>query len=59
MRAVIAILGIVILDMWAIMHGIDGALFLSAMGIISGLGGYPILRRVKNERVQRWLDGIK
>jgi len=39
-----AIAGIVILDSIALMQGIDGVLFITAIGIISGLGGVPVLQ---------------
>jgi hypothetical protein len=48
MKTITAIIGIIILDCWAIANGIDGILLITAIGIISGLGGYPILKSIKD-----------
>lgn len=46
-NALAAIAGILLLTSWALYLGYDGALFLAAVGIMSGLGGYPILQELK------------
>lgn len=46
-NACFAIAGIVILVGLALYLGYDGVLFLTAIGIISGLGGYPVLKEIK------------
>lgn len=48
MKAVCAIIGIVLLDAWAIYNGINGVFMTTAIGIIAGLGGYPILKSIKD-----------
>jgi len=49
-KAIAAIAGITLLSAWALYLGYDGVLFLTAVGIMSGLGGYPILKELKD----RW-----
>lgn len=51
MKTVCAIAGIVLLDAWAIYNGIDGVFLITAIGIISGLGGYPVVQQLKD-----WYD---
>lgn len=46
-----AIAGITLLAAWALYLGIDGVLFALAVGIISGLGGVPVLKDLKT-----WYD---
>ena len=43
-RAICSIAGIVILTAWALWLGFDGILFMSAIAIISGLGGYILMK---------------
>ena len=43
-NAIAAIMGIVLLTFLALAMGYDGILFLTAIGIISGLGGYPVAK---------------
>ena len=38
----IAIIGIVILESIALLNGIDGAMLMTAMATIAGLGGYAL-----------------
>lgn len=42
-NAIAAMIGIVILTALALLLGHDGILYLMAVGILSGLGGYVIL----------------
>lgn len=46
LNAIAAIAGIVILAAIALALGYDGLLFLTAVGVISGLGGYPVLKQI-------------
>lgn len=46
LQALAAIAGIVILDAIALANGVDGVLLMTSIGIISGLGGYPVLHFV-------------
>lgn len=43
-NAIAAIAGITILMGWALYLGHDGVLLMTAVGIISGLGGYPLAK---------------
>ena len=43
-----AIAGITFLSAWAIYLGYDGVIFLTTVGVLSGLGGYPILNKIKD-----------
>ena len=45
-NAIAAIIGIVILTCYALSLGHDGILYLTAIGIISGLGGYVVLDEI-------------
>lgn len=42
MKAITAIIAIVLLEGWAIYNGINGALLSIAVAAIAGLGGYAI-----------------
>ncbi len=53
-KALVAIVGIALLSAWALYLGYDGVLFLTTIGIMAGLGGYPILQELKD----RWDAGI-
>ena len=46
-----AIVGIIILEVVALLHGINGTMFALAVAAISGLGGYEI--RHGQEKVRR------
>ncbi len=43
-RAICSIAGIVLLTSWALWLGFDGILFMSAIAILSGLGGYVLMK---------------
>ena len=43
-RAICSIAGITILTAWALWLGFDGILFMSAIAMISGLGGYVLMK---------------
>ena len=45
-NAIAAIAGISLLAAWALYLGFDGILFLTAIGIVSGLGGYPVAKEI-------------
>lgn len=45
-RAICAIAGVVILDAIALFNGMDGILFTTSIGIISGLGGYILFKEL-------------
>lgn len=42
MKTELAIIGIVLIEIVALMNGIDGTLMLAMVSIIAGLGGYTI-----------------
>jgi len=46
---ILAILCITALEIVAITQGINGVLLAGAIGIIAGLGGYAVKRKVKPE----------
>lgn len=46
-NAIAAMGGVGLLAAWALWLGYDGILFLTAVGIISGLGGYPVMKELK------------
>lgn len=64
-RAICAIAGIVILDSVALFNGIDGAMFMTAIAMIAGLGGYVLMKEGRImlplglERVLQILDEQK
>lgn len=43
-RAICSMGGVAILTGWALWLGFDGILFMSAIAIISGLGGYILMK---------------
>jgi len=43
---IIAIISIVILEAIALIQGIDGQIFATVIGVIAGLGGYTIGKKV-------------
>ena len=43
-RAMAAIAGITILTAWALWLGFDGVLFMASVAVISGLGGYILMK---------------
>ncbi len=47
--AIIAIICITALEIVAITQGINGALLAGSIGIIAGLGGYAVKRKVKKQ----------
>lgn len=44
MRAICSMAGVALLTAWALYLGYDGVLFMSAIAIISGLGGYILMK---------------
>ena len=50
-RAISAICGIVILESFAIMNGIDGTILTMVVATLAGLGGYYIRGRSEERRV--------
>ena len=46
-NAIAAMAGVTILTGLALWLGYDGVIFLTAVAIISGLGGYPVLAALK------------
>ena len=62
LKAVAAITGIVVLDSVALMNGIDGALLMTSLAAIAGIGGFaagssPLAREKIEEAVQKWYSG--
>lgn len=45
-NAIVAIIGVMLLAGWALYLGFDGILYLTAIGVISGLGGYTVMQEV-------------
>ena len=43
-RAICSMAGVALLTAWALWLGYDGILFMSAIAIISGLGGYILMK---------------
>ena len=43
-RAVCSMSGVALLTGWALWLGFDGILFMSAIAVISGLGGYILMK---------------
>lgn len=48
-NAIAGIAGIVILCALALSMGYDGAIYLTSIGIISGIAGYPVLSLLKEQ----------
>jgi hypothetical protein len=48
LNAVAAIFAIMCLEIAALLCGMDGAIFLTAIAIISGLGGYIVINDTTN-----------
>lgn len=44
-KTLAAIIGVVILEVIALLKGIDGALLVSAVAVLGGLGGYSIKKK--------------
>ena len=44
-KTLAAIIGIVILQVIALLKGVDGALLVSAVAVLGGLGGFSIKKR--------------
>ena len=51
-NAIFAMAAIALLTALALYWGYDGAIFLTSIGIISGLGGYPILNTIYKNSIQ-------
>ena len=47
---IIAIISIMILEVIALLKGIDGQIFATVISIIAGLGGYTIGRKINENR---------
>ncbi len=47
LAVIIAIAGIVVMEITALNHGIDGTLLLASVAIIAGLAGYKVDKLVK------------
>lgn len=47
MKTIVAIIALLILDLYALYQGIDGRALLGTSILIAGLGGFAVIRRVK------------
>lgn len=59
MKALAAIAGIVLLEIVAMLQGMNGFLFLTAIGIISGLGSYFIAEDIKSGLFDGLIDRFR
>ena len=45
--SIVAIIAVAVLCIVALLNGVDGALYMTSVTVIAGLGGYYIARRIK------------
>ena len=50
---IIAIISIMILEVIALLQGIDGQIFATVISILAGLGGYTVGRKVSESEQNR------